>query len=294
MNYIEPVETLITRLHQNNIRVWIDAGSLKCSDPDGRLNDAVMSEIRTRKNDILAFLNMVHADFDATGQNDIPIRHETCPPLSFAQERLWLIDQIYPGSALHHICIALEVRGTLDLDALRAALAAVMNRHAVLRARIYSDNGAPRQTISAHCDTPFSVLQISPADAAMEGVIHAETSRPFDLAAEPPIRLLIVKCGDGRHVLVFTLHHICADGWSTEILLRDLGAFYSAQVSGSATPEAALPIQYGDFAAWQRERLAAETAGALEEFWKQHLSQPLQTTQTGNGHGAHRRPWPRG
>ncbi|MCZ7471830.1 thioester reductase domain-containing protein [Agrobacterium sp. O3.4] len=279
MNYIEPVETLITRLHQNNIRVWIDAGSLKCSDPDGRLNDAVMSEIRTRKNDILAFLNMAHAEAGAPGQNNIPARHETRPPLSFAQERLWLIDQIYPGSALHHICIALDVQGTLDLDALRAALAAVMNRHAVLRARIYSDKGVPGQTISADCDTPFSVVSISPADAAIEDVIHAETSRPFDLAAEPPIRLLVVKCGDGRHVLVFTLHHICADGWSTEILLRDLGAFYSAQVFGSATPEAALPIQYGDFAAWQRQRLAAETAGALEEFWKQHLSQPLQTTQ---------------
>lgn len=279
MNYIEPVETLITRLHQNNIRVWIDAGSLKCSDPDGRLNDTVMSEIRTRKTDILAFLNMAHADAATPGQNDIPPRNETCPPLSFAQERLWLIDQIYPGSALHHICIALEVRGALDLDALKAALAGVMSRHTVLRARIYSDKGVPKQTISAAGDAPFSVVEISPAATAIEDVIHAETSRPFDLATEPPIRLLVVKCDDGRHVLVFTLHHICADGWSSEILLRDLGAFYSAEVSGNGTPEAALSIQYGDFAAWQRERLAAETAGTLDAFWKQHLSQPLQTTQ---------------
>ncbi|WP_137130041.1 non-ribosomal peptide synthetase [Rhizobium sp. FY34] len=279
MNYIEPVETFITRLHQNNIRVWIEAGSLKCSDPDMRLTDAVMSEIRTRKNDILAFLTMAHADSDAPDRNEIPARHEICPPLSFAQERLWLIDQIYPGAPLHHICIALEVRGALDLDALRAALTGVMNRHAVLRARIYNDKGVPRQIISAHCNAPFAVLEVSPADTAMEDVIHAETSRPFDLAAEPPIRLLVVKCDNDRHVLVFTLHHIGADGWSTEILLRDLGMFYSAEVSGSPATDAALPIQYGDFAAWQRERLTTETAKALEAFWKQHLSQPLQTAQ---------------
>ncbi|MBO9653737.1 MAG: amino acid adenylation domain-containing protein [Agrobacterium tumefaciens] len=279
MNYIEPVETLITRLHRDNIRVWIDAGSLKCSDPDGRLSDAVMSEIRTRKNDILAFLNMAHANAGAPGQNAIPPLDGACPPLSFAQERLWLIDQIYPGSALHHICIALEVRGTLDLAALKVALARVMNRHAVLRARIYSDRGVPKQTISAECDAPFSLMEISPAAAAMDDIIHAETSRPFDLAIEPPVRLLAINCGEGRHVLVLTLHHICADGWSTEILLRDLGAFYSAEVSGEAVVNVALPIQYGDFAAWQRERLAGETAGALDDFWKQHLSQPLQTTQ---------------
>lgn len=292
MNYIEPVEALLSRLYRNNVRVWIDAGKLKCSDPNGRLDASAMNEIRARKDDILGFL---HAAEDKTGshaENDIPARQAACPPLSFAQERLWLLDQLYPGSALHHICIALDARGELDLDALREALAGVMKRHSVFRARIRNDKGVPKQHISENCKAALSIVEMKPADAEIDSLIQAEASRPFDLAAEPPIRLLVVKRSDNHHLLVLTLHHICADGWSIEILLRDLGAFYSSELSGTAALAPALPIQYGDFAEWQRERLTSERAKALDEFWKSHLAQPLQSTQltigqvraTGLGH----------
>jgi amino acid adenylation domain-containing protein len=204
-------------------------------------------------------------------------------PLSFAQERLWFLDRFEPGSTAYNIAIALRLEGALDLPVFAAALQALVRRHESLRTTFVPIDGVPRQVIAADLELALPIVDLrgldsrrelpTPArEAAAIGCLAAAKRRPFDLERGPLIRVLLVRVAGDDWRALCELHHIVGDGWSNDVLVRELGAAYAALAAGQAPPWTALPIQYADFAAWQRRRLAGETLAAQLAYWRQRLA----------------------
>ncbi|MEW5926516.1 MAG: amino acid adenylation domain-containing protein [Gemmatimonadota bacterium] len=207
-----------------------------------------------------------------------PVPRDGSPlPLSFAQQRLWFIDQLQPGAAAYVLPFPLRLRGALDVRALRRALAAVVRRHEVLRTVLVAEGGEPAQSVRPAGPVPFPVVDLSGlradrGEAEAARLAAAEALRPFDLARGPLLRATLLRLDGDDHAVLFTLHHVASDGWSTGVLARELSALYGAFVRGEASPLPPLPVQYADYAVWQREWLAG---GALEEqlrWWAERLA----------------------
>ncbi|MER7335009.1 MULTISPECIES: amino acid adenylation domain-containing protein [unclassified Micromonospora] len=187
-------------------------------------------------------------------------------PLSYAQERVWFMDQIAPGAAAYHIAVPLRVRGPLDVAALRAALAGLTRRHESLRTRFPADaDGRPTAVVADSVEVPLTIVD-APDEAAAQALVDAAAAEPFDLARGPLLRALLIRLAAEDHVLFLGKHHIVGDGWSVDVLLRDLITLYR----GGEPP--ALPIQYGDFAHWEARELDGPAAQGHVEWWKQRLT----------------------
>ncbi|HET7233234.1 MAG TPA: amino acid adenylation domain-containing protein [Longimicrobium sp.] len=192
-------------------------------------------------------------------------------PLSFAQQRLWFIDRLQPGTGTYNIPAALRLRGELDADALARALAEVVRRHEALRTVFGEADGEPVQVIGP--GDGFR-LAVEPCVDEAEAVRRAkdEAERPFVLHADLPFRARLLRLGDEDHVLLLTLHHVAGDGWSRGVLYREIEALYTAFARGEPSPLAELPVQYGDFAAWQRQHLSGNVLEAQVAWWRQRLA----------------------
>ncbi|MES2316841.1 MAG: amino acid adenylation domain-containing protein [Pseudomonadota bacterium] len=191
-------------------------------------------------------------------------RGEPLPP-SFAQRRLWFIAQLEGAGSQYHIPAALRLNGELDQSALQFALGEIVRRHEVLRTTYSGDEGlqliAPAQAPQLEI-TDLSAMNPAEREQELAHVSAAEAARPFDLACDLMLRVRLVRLAQQEHVLLVTLHHIAADGWSMGIIVREFGALYAAMRAGQASPLAELPLQYADYAHWQRS--AGKEAARLE------------------------------
>jgi len=198
-------------------------------------------------------------------------------PLSFTQERLWFLDQLEPGNPFYNIVAAVRLVGPLDRKALERSLDEVVQRHESLRTSFVKQGGEPRQVIAEQVAVSLPVLDLGtyPADQR-ESIAHQQAlalaQRPFDLANGPLWRAHVFQLDAQEHVLVLILHHIIADGWSMEVLVRELSVLYAAFLQGQASPLSALPIQYGDYAVWQRQWLQGETLAQQLAYWQGMLA----------------------
>jgi amino acid adenylation domain-containing protein len=207
----------------------------------------------------------------------VPVPRAEVMPVSFAQQRLWLLDQREPGNAAYNVPEALRLRGPLDLAALRRSFDDVTRRHESLRTTFASREGEPVQVVApAHpVSLPLVSLQGLPLElreAEVRRLALREAQQPFDLARGPLLRLLLLRLGDEEHVVLVTMHHIISDGWSMGLLTREMTRLYRPHAAGSPAELPALPIQYADFAVWQRAWLRG---GLLEEqvdHWRRHLN----------------------
>ena len=200
---------------------------------------------------------------------------EEPPALSFAQERLWFLQQLEPGSNTYNMPVQVELSGVLRLEALSAALNEVVRRHDSLRTTFVLVDGAPRQRVSppARVSLPRIDLSVLPAAAGgceAERLEGEQAGLGFDLERGPLFAGLLVRLSETRHRFLLNLHHIISDGWSIGVLVRELGELYAAVVEGRPSPLPELPIQYPDFAVWQREQLAARQAAELA-YWETRL-----------------------
>ena len=181
-------------------------------------------------------------------------------PLSFAQERLWLLDQLAPGSTTYTIPIAVRLRGALDLIVLQRSLNEILRRHDVLHATFAAPDGRAVQLIAASRTLSLSLVDLreipqAGREAAALRLAREESQRPFDLTRGPLVRAGVLLLGTHEHTLLLTMHHIVSDGWSIGVLVRELAALYEAFAAGRPSPLLELPIQYVDYAIWQREWL---------------------------------------
>ena len=199
-------------------------------------------------------------------------------PLSFSQRRLWFLDQLEPGSLAYHIPIPVRISGVLDFDALSRAFLEVLRRHEVLRT-VFTNvgGGEPVQTIMPPAPVPLPVVDLSGLSVKERWetttvVAYEHTSVPFDLSAGPLINVLVVRLAPDDHYVLVTMHHIISDGWSVQMLARELSLIYAAYASGEGSPLQELPVQFGDYAAWQRRLLQGELLEAQLSYWRNQLS----------------------
>ncbi len=196
------------------------------------------------------------------------------PPASFGQEQLWFLDQFAPGQATYHVPCVLRISGPLDPGALERALGGLFARHEVLRTRLVADGrGGPVQVIGPVAPAVLEVVDLAgsgPGDglAGLREFVLARAMRPFDLAVGPLARWWLVRLGEAEHALVMVFHHAVFDGWSAGVLVRDLAALYGGEVSGRGSGLGELPVQFADFAVWERERLRGEFLAGLESYWR--------------------------
>ena len=195
-------------------------------------------------------------------------------PLSFAQQRLWFLAQMEGGSQAYHIPWRVQLKGKLDHRALRRALDRIVARHEVLRTVFVSIDGDPRQWIHSADESVFHLVEHDLRDAPeeLERVVAQEASAIFDLENGPMIRGRLIRLSEEEHALLITMHHIVSDGWSMEVLIRELSVLYGAFVRGEEDPLPELEVQYADYAVWQRQWMEGEMLRQQAEYWERTLS----------------------
>ncbi|WP_189307912.1 non-ribosomal peptide synthetase, partial [Streptomyces cinerochromogenes] len=240
----------------------------------------------------VATLAVVVRELETAGEAPLaPVDRGSGPlPLSFAQQRLWFLDQLTPGSAEYLVPFGLRVRGALDVGALGAAFTGLVARHEVLRTRFVTDDtGRPAQVV----DAPWSVTPVVhdvrtvptvDRERAASEIMAAEARRPFELDGGRLLRVDVVRLADEDQYLLLTLHHIVSDGWSSGILARELRELYAAAVAGREATLPELPVQYADFAVWQREQLSGDFLEGQLAYWRERLS-GVPTLELPTDHG---------
>jgi amino acid adenylation domain-containing protein len=227
---------------------------------------------------LAAHIEAVRPTDDSLPLPPIPSRPlDGAMPLSYAQQRLWFLEQFNPHTATYNIPFAFRLRGPLDLMALQEAMSALVARHEIFRTTFSSHDGDPRQMIAKH--VPFSVTRVDlsswpEALRETEALRRAteEVQRPFDLAQGPLLRTLVVRLVADDHLLVITWHHIIVDGWSLGVFTRELRILYEAFSHGLMPVLPPLPLQYADFAVWQRQWVQGEAIARQVAYWKKQLA----------------------
>lgn len=213
-----------------------------------------------------------------TGPQAIGRRPVDSPaPLSFAQQRLWFLDQLEVGSAAYNVPAVYDLAGPLDVAALAQSLNAIVQRHESLRTTFAEMDGQPVQIIAPVLELALPVVDLAALGAAgceveVQRLVAWEAQRPFDLVRGPLLRITLLRLGQAVHTLLLTMHHIVFDEWSTGVLNHELGKLYSALAAGRPPPLAELPIQYADFAVWQQQWLQGGVLGAQLGYWKGQLA----------------------
>ena len=208
----------------------------------------------------------------------VPASRDAQLPLSFSQQRMWLLDQLEPGAPTYHISHALRLSGALDTEALKRSLMGIVARHEALRTTFAAVDGEPVQVVSATIDTKLPVEDLSgvpQAEREAEATQFAleEKRRPFDLERGSLFRTRLLRLGEEEHVLLISMHHIVSDGWSMGVFWRELGALYGAFSRNGPSPLPELPIQYADYALWQRQWLTGEVLEEQLSYWKDQLAE---------------------
>ena len=189
--------------------------------------------------------------------------------LSYAQQRLWFLDQLQGANATYDMPTALRLRGTLDVAAVRASVQKIVDRHEVLRTRFVQVDGEPAQVIAAQLDVAVDVCDVD--EAQLMAAVQAFVRQPFDLAQGPLLRAQLLRIQPQEHVLLTNMHHIVSDGWSIDVLVEEFVALYTAQLEGREASLPALPVQYADFACWQREHLRGALMERQLAYWRGQL-----------------------
>ncbi|WP_375328979.1 amino acid adenylation domain-containing protein [Microcystis sp. BLCC-F210] len=206
----------------------------------------------------------------------LPRTKDTEMPLSFAQQRLWFLDQLQPNSALYNIPMVLHFRGNLNQKALEQSLQEICDRHEVLRTNFVTIDGQPTQIIQTTRETISVVdlqdLPIQEQAEKTQQLKQKQATQPFDLAKESLIRITLVVLSETEHLLLVCMHHIISDGWSIEVLIHELTSLYNAYVQNQPANLAPLPIQYGDFALWQKQWLQGDVLQTQLNYWQNQLT----------------------
>lgn len=238
------------------------------------------------------YSNKTPSDFWKTIRTNIKSQHQAPPIkpvsrsknllLSFAQERLWIIDQLRPDTSIHNMRAALRLKGSLNIAILEQSLREIVRRHEILRTTFTTVNEKPIQVISPNIDIKLSMIDFreipeSEQKIQIEQITKQEFEQPFDLALAPLWRFKLMRLSEEEYVFLRTVHHIVFDGWSYSVFMRELAVIYESLSSGMPLPFGDLPIQYADFAQSQRQWLQDKVLESQLNYWKQQLSGSLSS-----------------
>jgi amino acid adenylation domain-containing protein len=270
------VADLIFHLRNLDIRLSVEGDRLRVNAPKGVLTNSLRAQIAERKQDLLDFLRDNSAP---TALDPPPVvrRMDVNPtPLSFAQERLWFLEQLEPASAVYNICRAWRLLGELNLSAIESSLNEIVRRHEVLRSSVHIADGRPVQVVQPPFELNLSVIDLQPSlpigrEPEIRERIQQAADAPFDFAAGKLLRAEVLRIADEEHVLILTTHHIVSDAWSMGILTRELWLLYEVYGADKSSQLEELQIQYADFAEWQREWLQGDVLEGQVCYWKEQL-----------------------
>ncbi|MEH2040987.1 amino acid adenylation domain-containing protein [Nostoc sp.] len=269
------IEQLVIDLTKQGVKLWVEGEQLRANAPKGVLTLETRDLLAKNKAELILLLH----EKNAAPNTDLPLIKTERPqnlPLSFAQERLWLLNQLEPDSPFYNEQIALKLHGQLNVVALEQSLNKIISRHEILRTNFHTINEQPVQVIADRLTLNVPVLDLtelpeSEREIACQQLATTEAAQPFNLASSPLIRACVVKLKELEYAFVLTVHHILVDGWSTGVLMRELATIYSALCNNLSPELPELPIQYADFAIWQRQWLQKEVLQTQLDYWKQLL-----------------------
>lgn len=282
MNTIE----FINNLRKLEINLFMEGERLRCNAPEGTLTPDLKSEISSRKAEIISFLHQVNNQTNASALRSSSRLGVIAPIsraenntffLSFAQQRLWFINQLQPNSASYNIPLNLHFSGQLNIAALESSLQLLINRHEILRTNFIAVDGEPVQAIAATRDFTLPVVDFRPLLASERELEYDKLASQsvmyvFNLAQEPLLRAQLVQLTPTENVLLLTVHHIIFDGWSVNIFVQELTTIYSALVEHHAPTLPEIYLQYVDFAVWQKQWLQGEVLESQLAYWQQKLA----------------------
>lgn len=276
---MKPIEEFLSDLNSLDIKLWVEGDLLRYNAPKGSMTSTILSQIKECKTEIVQKLSQ-----DSLVECIRPVKRDNPLPLSFAQQRLWLTEQLQPNSCDYNEPVALHLAGFLNIAALEKSVNEIIRRHEILRTTFQVTEGQPVQVIAANYELRVSIINLkelpktkSEEEACL--LARQEAQLPFDLTRLPLIRVTVLQISDRQNVLLITVHHIVWDGWSIGVLIQELNTLYQAFCAGKPALLPELPIQYADFAVWQRKWLQGETLEDKLAYWLKSLGNNLPTMQ---------------
>jgi amino acid adenylation domain-containing protein len=272
------IAEFVSDLRKLDVRLSVNGQRLRLNAPKGVLTDTLRAQIAERKQELLQFLNDYEQSAALIPQPILRRTGSDSAPLSFAQERLWFLAQLEPGSAVYNICRAFRLTGNLNIAALESSLSEILRRHEILRSQIRIVNGRPVQVAVAVPRFEVPVIDLrslteAERDREVSDRIKAEAERQFDLSAGLFFRAVLLQISDDQHILILTTHHIVSDAWSMGILTKEVWTRYNAYANGNPPDREDLPIQYADYAAWQRQWVQGDVLESQLSYWKEQLKE---------------------
>jgi amino acid adenylation domain-containing protein len=264
---------LLSHLRSIGVRLWVEGENLRLNAPKGALSAPLKEELSARKGEILGVLQAAAQAEEGTEIQPVPRDGELLA--SVAQQRLWFLDRLAPGTPVYNIAAASRIP-RLDESAFSKAFDALIERHEVLRTSFEATEDAPRLVIHPPTTGNLEIIDLATTppeerDTLIGSLVEERAQRGFDLSEAPLVRATLIQVNPQESVLVWCVHHIVADGWSLEIITRDLVVLYTGFQSGQPSPLPELPLQFADFAAWQRERVDSPAVQGQLAYWTNQL-----------------------
>ena len=284
---MKTIDEFLIELCDRDVKFWLETKDkeikLRFNAPEEVLTTELITQLKERKPEIVEFLEQANTVKSAKSKIE-PISRSGTLPLSFAQQRLWFMEQLQPGSAAYNIPSGVKLSGDLDLDIFEKSLNEIVRRHEVLRTNFKTESGQPQQVIHTDVQLDLNVrdLQQLDPDAQQEQaaeLFRQQTARAFDLERDLLLRVTVIRLAPQEHIVLLLMHHIISDGWSMDIFIKELVTLYKSYLDGQTSPLPELKIQYADFAQWQREWLQGEVLEQQLDYWKQQLSGTLPVLQ---------------
>ena len=281
---MKPLDKLLSELKQLGVRLWLDDNRLRYRSLKGAMSPDTISELKARKDEIVAFFQQVNSIIISDRPPLITIERKGVIPLSFAQKRFWLLHQFEPDSSVNNMPVVLRLTGELNIPAWEKSINEIVRRHEILRTTYPVIDGEPCQMIASEIRLSLPILDLRtlPADRRDAEALRLATEvaqMPFNLAEGPMLHVRLLQPRDDEYLFIWCLHCITGDGSSADIFYQELTAIYTAFSVGQPSPLPECPIQYADFAQWQREWLQGDVLQTQLEYWKQQLSGNLSAIQ---------------
>ena len=266
------IEELLSRLRRNDVAVSVRGDRLAVDAPKGAVTAELRSQLAARKEEILEFLRRAGA---AAAEQITTVPSDEPAPLSFAQQRMWFLDQLQGGTAAFNSPVHLRFSGSLNLDALEKSIAEILKRHEVLRTNFPVRNGTPVSVVRPVDTSNLELIDCSSMEEGekerlIEDRLQADATTPFDLASDPLARIVLLRRDREDHTLLLTIHHIVSDGWSIGIFLHEMSRLYRAFDQDEPHLLSEPELQYADYARWQRT-ITDEKLERDLSYWKNVL-----------------------
>ena len=273
----ESLASFMADIRKMEIKLWVEAGKLKYQAPSGVMTKALLQEITERKSEIIDFLRPAENSFSSFLQPIPRVAQNATLPLSYAQQRLWFLDQLEGLSPTYNIIKVFQVEGAIAIPVFERCLNELIKRHEILRTSFKSVDGKVSQAIA-----PVLQLQIPQVDlrnlsseeqqAEVKRLIGEISTAPYDLSQSPLLRVKFLWLQENSRILLIGMHHIISDGWSLSVLIKELTILYTAFSAEQLSPLPKLPIQYADFSVWQRQQLSGKVLANHLKYWQETIA----------------------